>query len=308
MSQSTWLRKTQIKALRQLQGLGLIEAETYIKAMCCESKAEFDALRHDAFIMFKPWESEAYWQEFPSCERFVTNIGWWRWPEDFRPDDGIEPHRYLFDPTGNAFDAKMCHEAELAAGADWKRDFERICYDHVVTPGITETGYINYQFRKTNGSTKSITRSRLVAYRFPHLVWRDYAKERYGLENFLAAQTVILLDVMGYDETGENFTPTGLYHPFLNDVVARSRKTGKVLTSEPKGPSGAGTKFPCVVMEIDHINHHNTDDRPANLRIADRLRNLLNSRIRDFRAHGDWLQAKYWASLRTGKLPVVKII
>lgn len=66
--------------------------------------------------------------------------------------------------------------------------------------------------------------------------------------------------------------------------------------------------YPCVVMEIDHINRDHTDDRPINLRITDRMGNLLNSGDTGFRNYGLWLKAQYEYSLQTGVLPAVKII
>lgn len=305
--------KVQIATFKFMHGFGDAEAKMYMKALLCKDKVTFfGPMRHDAFIKFQPWESEAYWQEFPSYDRFVTNRGWWRWIDDFKPDDNIEHHRYLFDPMGNVFDAKSCHAAEVKAKRHWKKALERTCYDYVVNPcDNTETGYIRYQFARVTGKPKNITRSRLIAYRYPHLVWHDYAKERYGLENFLAAPFAILLDVMGYDEEG-NMTSTGFYNPFLNDVAERyatsDSKGGKVKTHQPKGPSGAGTLYACSPIEIDHINRDHTDDRPTNLRITDRMGNLLNSGDNGFRNYGLWLKAQYEYSLQTGVLPAVKII
>ncbi|EEV2613613.1 hypothetical protein EPA01_005159 [Escherichia coli] len=304
--------RCQIEAFKRMYGFGDVEATWYIKALECKDKVKyFGTLRRDARIdkALLPWNSEAYLREYPTY-RFVpvVNRGWWRWIEDFRPDDGIEPHRYLIDPFANVWDVK-----KLTASVGKTRSNRRLlslCFDAYMEPtGNTETGYIRFLFDRVDKNGKkanhpvSLTRSRLIAYRFPHLVWHDYMRERYGLENFLAAPEATLRDVQGLDADGFHQS-SGMYNPYLNDVVERGWN-GKVKTAQPKGPSGAGTIYPCVVMEIDHINRDHTDDRPTNLRITDRMGNLLNSQDIGFRNRGYWLQSQYNLSLKTGVLPTV---
>ncbi|WP_205715897.1 hypothetical protein, partial [Escherichia coli] len=148
---------------------------------------------------------------------------------------------------------------------------------------------------------------RLIAYRYPHLVWREYMRQRYGLENFLGAPISIIHHMQGLDWSG-NMIPTGFYHRYLNDVDARVAKDGKIWTHAPKGPSGAGFTKPCSAIEIDHINRDHTDDRPTNLSITDRMGNLLNSGNSGYRGYGYMLQAGYNLSVEMGVLPPVKII
>ncbi|EHK8933681.1 hypothetical protein KCT11_004967 [Escherichia coli] len=305
----------QVLAFMRMYGFGEKEALWYIKALECDDKVKFfGPMARDARIDndLLPWNSEAYLREYPTY-RFVpvVNRGWWRWIEDFRPDDGIEPHRYLFDPFADVWDVQKLRESVGRIRSD--RKLRALCFEAYMPPTHnTETGYIRYLFDRVDKNGKkvkhpvSLTRSRLIAYRYPHLVWRDYMRERYEMESFLAAPEDTLRSVMGLDAKGFHQS-SGMYHPYLNDVVKREQN-GKVKTTHPKGPSGAGTRCACVVMEIDHINRDHTDDRPTNLRITDRMGNLLNSQDAGFRNRGFWLRSQYIHSLQTGVLPAVQIV
>ncbi|EKM6176131.1 hypothetical protein PU197_005390 [Escherichia coli] len=303
--------KAQNDALRILYGFGEEEALRYIEGLLCTDKVKlFGPLALWARTDFRPWESEEFVKICPEVWPLVdkVNHGWWRWLEQFNPYVDIVPHRYLIDPFANVWDAQKAYSAYEEAGWGKRQKEKALCAGHWHTPtNNTETGYINYQFRKTNGGMKDITRSRLVAYRSPHLVWREYMREKYGLENFLGAPISIIHHMQGLDWSG-NMIPTGFYHRYLNNVEARQAKDGRIWTYAPKGPSGAGVDYACSAIEIDHINHDRTDDRPTNLSITDRMGNLLNSRIAGFRNRGYYLQAAYNHSVEMGVLPAVKII
>lgn len=269
--------KTQIKALQALYGFGEQEAALYIEALLCGDKVTFfGPLAYQARITFLPWESEAYLRQYPS-DRVVNkpNRGWWRWLEDFRPDDSIEPHRYLIDPMGNVFDVQRMRKAVEARkpgerlAPTWYKGFLH------ATPA-DQSGYITYKFERSgNKSPLILKRGRLVAYRSPHLAWCDYMRHRYGLESYLLAPKEILQEMMGLDDNG-NMVPTGFYHRYLNEVDERYPTSGKILSTYAKGNSGAGKLFATVVLEVDHIDHDRTDDRPSNVRWVDRTMQLTN--------------------------------
>ncbi|HCO7392653.1 TPA: hypothetical protein OB598_004467 [Escherichia coli] len=306
--------KVQNDAFRKIYGFGEQEALLYIEGLLCPDKVTYFAkLRSFARAEFPPWESDAFLKDCPSVWHLVNQPSsrcWWRYVEDYSPKAGIVPHRYLFDPFANVWDVAKASAAFMDAGWGKQQQLLALCQDENWHPyaNNTETGYINFQFEKVNSTyKKNITRSRLIAYRFPHLVWHDYMRERYGLENFLAAPFEVLLHMMGLDFDG-NMIPTGFYHCWLNDVEERSTSNGKIRTHQPKGPSGAGRDWPCSVFEIDHINRDHTDDRPTNLRITDRLMNLLNSGNYGFRNYGYHLRSNYLASLQNVRLPAVKIV
>lgn len=269
--------KTQIKALQALYGFGEQEAALYIEALLCGDKVTFfGPLAYQARITFLPWQSEAYLREYPSCMVVnKPNRGWWRWLEDFRPDDSIEPHRYLIDPMGNVFDVQRMRKAVEARkpgerlAPTWYKGFLH------ATPA-DQSGYITYTFERSgNKHPLILKRGRLVAYRSPHLAWCDYMRHRYGLESYLLAPKEILQEMMGLDDNG-NMVPTGFYHRYLNEVDERFPTSGKVLSTYAKGNSGAGKLFATVVLEVDHIDHDRTDDRPSNVRWVDRTMQLTN--------------------------------
>lgn len=303
--------KTQNDALRLLYGFGEEEALMCIEGLLCPDKVKFfGTLRLVARTDFPPWASEEFMKICPEVWPLVDkpNRGWWRWVEDFNPYSDIVPHRYLIDPFANVWDVAKASAAYREAGWGKRQKVKALCAGHWHEPtSNTETGYINFHFRKTNGGTKNITRSRLIAYRYPHLVWREYMRQRYGLENFLGAPISIIHHMQGLDWSG-NMIATGFYHRYLNDVAERVAKDGKIWTHAPKGPSGAGFTKPCTAIEIDHINRDHTDDRPTNLSITDRMGNLLNSGDSGYRGYGYMLQAGYKYSVEMGVLPAVKII
>ncbi|MDI0970301.1 hypothetical protein NEL67_25835 [Escherichia coli] len=272
--------KAQVTALQALYGFGEDEAAFYIEALLCGDKVTFfGPLAYQARITFLPWESDAFLgvEGNNPVNRPTKNKGWWRWVEDFRPDDSIEPHRFLIDPMANVFDVQRMREAVKKARAEhtklWPAWFKGFV---PANPTSKKEPYITYDFERTGNKTPLILkRGRLVAYRSPHLVWRDYMKHRYGLENFLTAPFSILREMVGYDAEG-NMVPTGFYHPLLNEVAERFPTSGKVKATYAKGNSGAGKKFATVVLEVDHLNHDQTDDRPRNVRWVDRTMQLVN--------------------------------
>lgn len=270
--------KTQIKALQALYGFGEQEAALYIEALLCDDKVTlFGPLAYQARITFLPWESEAYLRQYPS-NRIVNkpNRGWWRWAEDFRPDESIEPHRYLIDPMANVFDVQRMQEAVRAAresgeklAPTWYRGF-------LPAQPANKSGYITYRLERSgNFPPLTLTRGRLVAYRSPHLAWCDYMRHRYGLESYLSAPEEVLQHMQGIGSNGYP-VPTGFYHRYLNEVDRRYPTSGKVKSTYAKGSSGAGKSCAVAVMEVDHINHDRTDDRPANVRWVDRSMQLAN--------------------------------
>ncbi|EEV1468286.1 hypothetical protein ETK53_005229 [Escherichia coli] len=299
--------KEQVTALQALYGFGEDEAAFYIEALLCGDKVTFfGPLAYQARITFLPWESEAYRQEFPFHQFGKgSNRGWWRWVEEFRPDDSIEPHRYLFDPLGNVFDVQRMREA-VEARESGERLAPAWFRGYLPPEPANESGYITYTFERGNKPPLVLTRGRLVAYRSPHLAWRGYMRRRYGLESYLSAPEMILQEVMGLDDNG-NMVPTGFYHRYLNEVAERYPTSGKVLSTYAKGSSGAGKLFPTVVMEIDHIDHDRTDDRPANVRWVDRSMQLVNvETCEEVRKRGlrNELRALWERRLATGEVEI----
>ncbi|EJA7083225.1 hypothetical protein MU003_005212 [Escherichia coli] len=235
----------------------------------------FGPMAYQARITFLPWESEAYRQEFPFHQFGKgSNRGWWRWVEEFRPRDSIEPHRYLIDPMGNVFDVQRMREA-VAARKPGDKLAPAWFKGYLPAEPANESGYITYVFeRDGNKDPLILKRGRLVTYRSPHLAWRDYMRRRYGLENFLSAPISTIQHMQGLDADG-NMVPTGFYHRYLNEVDKRF-DSGKVKATYAKGNSGAGKLFATAVMEVDHLNHDRTDDRPSNVRWVDRSMQLVN--------------------------------
>ncbi|NVG84709.1 hypothetical protein DNN94_23105 [Escherichia coli] len=271
--------KTQIAALQHLYGFGENEAAFYIEALLCEDKVTFfKPLADQAKITFLPWESDAFLgvEGNNPAMRPIKNRGWWRWLEDFRPDPNLEKHRFLFDPMANVFDVQRMREAVKKAKtghkslrAAWFKGFVP------ANPTSKKEPYITHSFERLGGwKPLLLTRGRLVAYRSPHLAFRDLFKLRTGNESFLAAPESVMRFIQGLDCFGWG-APTGLYDPILNEVTDRRPCDGKVKTKE-KGKSGAGENFRVVPMELDHINRDQTDDRIINVRWVDRTMNLCN--------------------------------
>ncbi|EOU5408618.1 hypothetical protein ACOB6C_005360 [Escherichia coli] len=271
--------KTQVTALQALYGFGEQEAAFYIEALLCEDKVTFfKPLANQAKITFLPWESDAFLSVEGNnlLNRPVKNKGWWRWLEDFRPDPNLEKHRFLFDPMANVFDVHRMREAVKKAKTGHKSLWRAWFKGFVpANPTGKKEPYIKFSFERLNGwKPLLLGRGRLVAYRSPHLAFRDLFKLRTGNESFLAAPESAMRFIQGLDCFGWG-APTGLYDPILNEVTKRRDCDGKVKTKE-KGKSGAGEDFYIVTMELDHINHDQTDDRIANVRWVDRTMNLCN--------------------------------
>ncbi|HIB5122731.1 TPA: hypothetical protein ACWW8I_004851 [Escherichia coli] len=237
----------------------------------------FGPLAYQARITFLPWESEAYLREYPSCMVVnKPNRGWWRWVEEFRPNESIEPHRYLTDPMANVFDVYRMREAVAAAKESGERLAPAWFKGYLPAEPANKSGYITYTFERSgNCPPLPLTRGRLVAYRSPHLAWCGYMRRRYSLENFLGAPISIIQHMQGLGSNGYP-VPTGFYHHYLNEVDERHLTSGKVTSTYAKGNSGAGKSCAVVVMEVDHTNHDRTDDRPANVRWVDRSMQLAN--------------------------------
>lgn len=300
--------KEQVTALQALYGFGENEAAFYIEALLCGDKVTlFGPLAYQARITFLPWQSEAYLREYPSCMVVnKPNRGWWRWVEEFRPDDSVEPHRYLTDPMANVFDVQRMREAVRAARESGERLAPAWFKGYLPAEPANESGYITYTFERGNKPPLVLTRGRLVAYRSPHLAWRGYMRRRYQQESYLSVPEWILREVMGLDDNG-NMVPTGFYHRWLNEVDERFPTSGKVTSTYAKGSSGAGKLFPTVVMEIDHIDHDRTDDRPTNVRWVDRSMQLVNVETCDaVRQRGlrNELHALWERRLATGEVEI----
>lgn len=300
--------KEQVTALQALYGFGEDEAAFYIEALLCGDKVTFfGPLAYQARITFLPWQSEAYLREYPSCMVVnKPNRGWWRWAEEFRPDDSIEPHRYLTDPMANVFDVCRMREAVAAAKESGERLAPAWFKGYLPAQPANESGYITYTFDRGNKPPLVLTRGRLVAYRSPHLAWCGYMRRRYRLESYLSAPERILQHMQGLDDNG-NMVPTGFYHRYLNEVDKRYPTSGKVTSTYAKGSSGAGKLFPTVVMEIDHIDHDRTDDRPSNVRWVDRTMQLLNvATCNEVRMRGlrNELQALWERRLAAGEVEI----
>lgn len=302
--------KFQIQALQALYGFGEQEAALYVEALLCEDKVTFfGPLAYQARITFLPWESDAFLgvEGNNLLNRPIKNKGWWRWLEDFRPDPNLEKHRFLIDPMANVFDVQRMREAVKKARAEHTRLWCAWFKGFVpATPASKEDPYIKFSFERIdNIPDLVIGRGRLVAYRSPHLVWRAYMSYRLGQQTFLAAPEEDLLFMKGLTCCGEN-QPTGFYDVVLNEVAERFPSTGFILSKFAKGKSGAGKTCATSVMELDHINHDQTDDRIINVRWVDRtmqLRNVLCDGVRR-RALRNELQALWERRLAAGKVEI----
>ncbi|HBA5430376.1 TPA: hypothetical protein J4Q85_004581 [Escherichia coli] len=188
---------------------------------------------------------------------------WWQWLETFRPDAGLEPHRYLIDPMANVWDCrrKTYIKPLLDPAKDERYRYLEFWLDRpepepgkIVTPDV-------------------VTRGRLIAYRYPHLAWCDYfgLRYRHSLRQSLSVPGEILRDVVGYD-ADDNKVNTGMYSRQWNNVTRRF-DNGKVAKRDMGHNQHVRGLRP---LEVDHKDRDKFNDLPSNIRWADRQMNLQN--------------------------------
>ncbi len=197
---------------------------------------------------------------------------WWQWLETFRPDAGLEPHRYLIDPMANVWDcrSKTYIKPRLDPDKDERYRYFEVWLDRpepepgkIVTPDV-------------------VTRGRLIAYRYPHLAWRDYLGLRYrhSLRQSLSVPDKILRDVVGYD-ADDNKVKTGMYSRQWNNVTRRF-DNGKVAKRDMGHNQHVRGLRP---LEVDHKDRDKFNDLPSNIRWADRQMNLQNRNVKKVHKH-----------------------
>lgn len=188
---------------------------------------------------------------------------WWQWLETFRPDAGLETHRYLIDPMGHIFDCKG--KTFVTPQLDPAKDERYRYWEFWLERPETKPGKIVVP--------DVVTRGRLIAYRYPHLAWCDYLMHRYWhpLSASLSVPDTIKRNIIGIDAKG-NKTTTGLYSPTWNNVTRRF-KSGKVAKKDMGHNQHVRGLRP---LEIDHKDRDKFNDLPCNIRWVDRQMNLQN--------------------------------
>lgn len=197
---------------------------------------------------------------------------WWQWLETFRPDAGLEKHRYLIDPMANVWDCRS--KTYIKPRLDPDKD-ERYRYFEVwLDRPEPEPGKIVPQ--------DVVTRGRLIAYRYPHLAWRDYLGLRYrhSLRQSLALPESIKLNIVGLDADG-NKVRTGMYSRQWNNVTRRF-DNGKVAKRDMGHNQHVRGLRP---LEVDHKDRDKFNDLPSNIRWVDRQMNLQNRNVKKVHKH-----------------------
>ncbi|ENS1013741.1 hypothetical protein ACEZHO_005360 [Escherichia coli] len=252
------------------------EREEY-KTLCDCTNPDWFFKTHSAVLKgrasnFHPKKSRQYLKVYSSNWRTRCKTKeWWQWLEDFRPDAGLEEHRFLIDPMANVFDCKSKTFVIPQLDPDKRED----------------SRYVEFWLERPADAGKVanddvITRGRLIAYRYPHLVWRDYLFHRYNYlveKDGLLLPDYILRSVQGIDSDG-NMVATGFYSKAWNRV-GRRFEDGKVM----KKVGRYQRKKALRPMEIDHKNRDKFNDLPCNIRWADRDMNLVNRNIQKLNKH-----------------------
>lgn len=217
---------------------------------------------------FHPKKSKRYLQAYSSnWKTRHKTTEWWQWLEEYRVDSEIAPHRYLFDPMGHIFDCRSKCFLTTRLNPD-KKEGHRYFEYHIERPEKYK-GYVV--------DPDIINRGRLIAYRYPHLAWRDYLAYRYQHTSLYLPRD-IQLSMVGLAvsaATGELVNvPTGFYSQQWNYVKERSEKTGRVKKYRTWGPERTSWWRP---LEVDHKDRNRLNDLPCNIRWADRDMNLSNT-------------------------------
>ncbi|EPB6420761.1 hypothetical protein ACRQ8L_005084 [Escherichia coli] len=243
------------------------EREEY-KTLCnCTDRDWFFKTRpkvlNNSSSNFHPKKSRQYLKVYSSNWRTrCKTTEWWQWLEMFRPDAGLEKHRYLIDPMGNVFDCKG----------------KTFVIPHLDPDKREDSRYVEFWLERPAEAGKVadddvVTRGRLIAYRYPQLAFRDYLFHRYNYiveRDGLQLPEHIMRNIQGLDATG-NMVPTGFYSKAWNNVTRRF-DDGKVM----KKVGRYQRKKALRPMEIDHKDRDKFNDLPCNIRWADRQMNLQN--------------------------------
>lgn len=248
-----------------------LEQQKYLELCKCPDLNRFYGSLSKVMLLktsdFHPKKSKQYLKAYSSnWKTRHKTTEWWQWLEDFRPDSGIAPHRYLIDPMGHIFDCRSKCFLNTRLNPDKKEGHRYLEYHldrvekykgFIVDPDI-------------------VTRGRLIAYRYPHLAWHDYLIHRYQHTSIILPES-IRLSIMGLAvsaATGKLVNvPTGFYSRQWNYVLARSKK-GKVKKYRTWGPERTSWWRP---LEVDHKDRNRLNDLPCNIRWVDRDMNLSNT-------------------------------
>ena len=247
------------------------EQKKYLELCECTDLDRFYGALSDVMLgkksPFHPLKSKQYLQAYSSNwkTRHITRE-WWQWLEDFRPKSGFAPHRYLVDPMGHIFDCRS-------------KLFLTTCLDPDKREGHRYLEYHIDRVEKYKGCTVDqdiVTRGRLIAYRYPHLAWRDYLVHRYHHTSIVLPESIrlSLVGLAVFGATGKAVqVQEGFYSPQWNYVTARGN-TGRVQKHNVWGKARTTWLRP---LEVDHKDRNRLNDLPCNIRWADRGMNLFNT-------------------------------
>lgn len=248
-----------------------LERKEYLQLCDCKD-LDYFFKNHSKVLLgraskFHPKKSKQYLKVYSSNwkSRHKT-LEWWQWLETFRPKSGFAPHRFLIDPMGHIFDC-----------------LTKLYLNPVLDPNKPEGHrYLEYHIDRVErykGYTVDpdiVTRGRLIAYRYPHLAWRDYLHHRYQHTSVILPES-IHLNILGLAVSGATGqivqVDTGFYSPHWNYVAERG-DTGRVRKSSTWGPARTAWWRP---LEVDHKDRNRLNDLPCNIRWADRGMNLFNT-------------------------------
>ncbi|WP_064669659.1 hypothetical protein [Escherichia coli] len=216
---------------------------------------------------FHPMKSKRYLQAYSSnWKTRHKTTEWWQWLEDFRPKSGFASRRFLIDPMGHIFDCRKKCFLTTRLDPD-KREGHRYLEYHIDRVEKYK-GYIV--------DPDIVTRGRLIAYRYPHLAWRDYLFHRYHHTSVILPES-IRLNILGLAVSGATRqlvqVYTGFYSQNWNHVTGRGN-TGRVRKNNTWGPARTVWLRP---LEVDHKDRNRLNDLPCNIRWVDRGMNLSNT-------------------------------
>lgn len=247
------------------------EQQKYLELCECTDLNRFYGALSDVMLgkksPFHPMKSKRYLQAYSSnWKTRHKTTEWWQWLEDFRPKSGFASRRFLIDPMGHIFDcwSKCFLKPELDPN---KREGHRYLEYHI--DRVEE-------YKGCIVDPDIVTRGRLIAYRYPHLAWRDYLEHRYQHTSIILPES-IRLNILGLAVAGATGQlvqrDTGFYSQNWNHVAGRG-KTGRVRKNNTWGPARTVWLRP---LEVDHKDRNRLNDLPCNIRWVDRGMNLSNT-------------------------------